>query len=211
MAAGGFVEMKPSIGKRVRMRCGMASRRRAVPSLDDCRNSGRERPPATAPQFAPEFLLGGTCEKVLTVLDSYIGVQDGYMRKLGLPAIVALAMFTLVTTTAMAKITSPKPVAPVDGDGVRYSADRDGRDQYAVATDVATGKQVWKVKVFHTPIKFWIEEDVQWVFITNLTLMDNTLFVRDGRARCYAVDIKTHRVRKASCSPSFAPQKGAPQ
>jgi outer membrane protein assembly factor BamB len=133
------------------------------------------------------------------------------MTTLRFPAVVAHAIFTLVTVTAMAKIMPPKPVAPVDGNGVRYSADRDGRDQYAVATDIATGKQLWKVKVFHKPIKFWIKEDVQWVFITNLRLMDNTLFVRDGKARCYAVDIKTQRVRKASCSPAFTSHEGAPQ
>ena len=62
--------------------------------------------------------------------------------------------------------------------GIRYSSDRDGRDQYVVATDIASGKQLWNVKVFYTYIKFWIEEDVQWVFITDLKLVDSSLFVR---------------------------------
>jgi len=88
-----------------------------------------------------------------------------------------------------------------------YSADRDGRDQYAVATNIATGKQLWKVKVVHTHIKFWIEEDVQWVFITDLKLMDSLLFVRDDKARCYAVGINSHRVRKAPCSVAFGQQE----
>ena len=108
-----------------------------------------------------------------------------------------------VTMAAAAKIIPPKPVAPVEANGVRYSADPDGRDQYVVATDTETGNQLWKVKVFRTHIKFWIEEDVQWVFITNLKLMDNSLFVRDGKARCYAVDINSHRVRKTPCNPIF--------
>ena len=82
---------------------------------------------------------------------------------------------------------------------------RDGRDQYVVATNVVTGQELWRVRVFHTHIKFWIEEDVQWVFITDLKLVDNSLFVRDGKARCYAVDVKGHRVRKALCSGAFAP------
>ena len=102
-------------------------------------------------------------------------------------------------------------MVPVEANGVRYSADRDGRDQYAVATDIATGKQLWKVRVFHTHIKFWIEEDVQWVFITDLKLMDNSLFVRDGKGRCYAVDINRHRVLKASCSVAFSQQERASQ
>jgi hypothetical protein len=100
---------------------------------------------------------------------------------------VVHATLVLATVAAVAKIAPPKPVAPVESNGVRYSADRDGRDQYAVATDIATGKQLWKVKVFRTHIKFWIEEDVQWVFITDLKLMDNSLFVRDDKARCYAL------------------------
>jgi outer membrane protein assembly factor BamB len=125
------------------------------------------------------------------------------MTKLRLRATVVHATLVLATMTAVAKIAPLRPVAPVQANGVRYSADRDGRDQYAVATDIATGKQLWKVKVFHTHIKFWIEEDVQWVFITDLRLMDNSLFVRDGKARCYAVVIKNHRVRKAPCSAAF--------
>ena len=114
------------------------------------------------------------------------------------------AVIVLATITGMARIRSPKPVAPVESNGVRYSADRDGRDQYVVATDMTTGRQLWRVKVFHTHIKFWIEEDVQWVFITDLKLVDRALFVRDGKARCYTVDIKTHRVSEAVCSGVFA-------
>ena len=129
------------------------------------------------------------------------------MTKLRFRAAIVHAILALVTVSAMAKIMPLKPVVPVEANGVRYSADRDGQDQYAVATDIATGKQLWKVKVFHTPIKFWIEEDVQWVFITELRLMDNTLVVRDGKTRCYAVDVKTQRVRKATCSPAFTPQQ----
>jgi outer membrane protein assembly factor BamB len=94
-----------------------------------------------------------------------------------------------------------KPVAPVVANGVRYSAEGDGREQYVAAFDASTGKELWKVKVFHTRIKFWVEEDIQWVFITNLILIDKLLFVRDERARCYSIDIRTHRVHKISCSP----------
>jgi hypothetical protein len=106
------------------------------------------------------------------------------VTKVQLRYVIAHATLALATVTAVAKIMPPKPVVPVEANGVRYSAERDGRDQYAVATDIATGKQLWKVKVFHTPTRFWIEEDVQWVFITNLRLIENTLFVRDGKARC---------------------------
>jgi len=120
-------------------------------------------------------------------------------------------MFAIMTTAAVAKRVPPKPVVPVVADGVRYSAEGDGREQYVVATDTSTGRQLWKAEVFHTHIKFWVEEDVQWVFITNLRLMDNSLFVRDEKARCYSVDLKTHRMRKASCGTVFTQQERAEQ
>ena len=34
--------------------------------------------------------------------------------------------------------------------------------------------------MFQMHIKFWVEEHVQWV-ITDLKLMDSSLFVRDGK------------------------------
>ncbi len=133
------------------------------------------------------------------------------MMRLQFRASLVCVVITLATGLSMAKIAPLKPVASVESNGVRYAADRDGRDQYVVASDIATGKELWKVKVFHTHIKFWIEEDVQWVFITDLKLADNSLFVRDGEARCYAVDVKTHRVRKALCTGVFAQQERSKQ
>jgi hypothetical protein len=97
----------------------------------------------------------------------------------------------------------PRPVSPVILDGISYSADGDGRDQYVVAADALSGIELWKVKVFHNNIKFWIEEDVQWVFITNLKLANNSLFVRDEKARCYSIDLKRRHARKQKCGGLF--------
>jgi len=119
-------------------------------------------------------------------------------------SVIACAIFPIITTPVLAKRMKPKPVAPVVADGVTYSAEGDGRDQYVMATDTSTGRELWRTKVFHTHVKFWIEEDVQWVFITNLRLMGNSLFVRDEKARCYSVELKTHRVHKASCGTALA-------
>ena len=129
------------------------------------------------------------------------------MKRSQLRLAFVFGLIALAMCSAAAKIASLKPVTPVDSNGVRYSADRDGRNQYVVATDIATGKQLWSVRVFHTYVKFWVEEDVQWVFITDLRLVDTSVWVRDGKARCYAVDIKTHRVRKAPCSGVFEARK----
>jgi hypothetical protein len=99
-----------------------------------------------------------------------------------------------------AKRVSPKTVVPVVYQGVEYSAVGDGRVQYVLATEVATGMSLWKVKVFHTFVKPWIEEDVQWVFITDLKLAGQTLLIRDEKSRCYSLDLKTRRVQKERCN-----------
>lgn len=115
------------------------------------------------------------------------------MAQLLCRAVILYGMVAMVTAVAVAKVTHPKPLAPVIANGVRYSADRDGIDQYVVANDISTGEQTWKVRVVHTRIKFWVEGDVQGVLITDLRLIGNSLFVRDGKARCYSVDVNSHR------------------
>jgi hypothetical protein len=110
----------------------------------------------------------------------------------------------LVAVPLLAKRTNPEPVAPVVAGGVRYSASGDGRDQYVVAEEVSNGKLLWKTKVFHNRIKFWVEEDVQWVFITNLKLVGDSIFVRDEQVRCYSIDLKRKHVKKQNCDGIFA-------
>ena len=113
------------------------------------------------------------------------------------------AVISLATIAAIAKIPPRKPVVPVESNGVRYSAEE---SEYVAATEITTGKQLWRVRVFHTHIKPWIEPDVQLVFITELKLVGGALYVRDGKARCYAIDVRGHRVRKVVCSVVFAEQ-----
>ena len=125
--------------------------------------------------------------------------MGGFRRKF---VNTCVALVYLVEPAA-AKRMPPKPVSPVISGGIRSSAEGDGRDQYVVAADAASGKVLWKVKVFHNIIKFWMEEDVQWVFITDLKLVDNTLLVRDEDARCYSVELKTRGVKKLRCDAFF--------
>ena len=90
-------------------------------------------------------------------------------------------------------------MSPVVHDGVTYSVAGDGREGYVVATETSTGKELWKVKVFTVHIKLWMEEDVQWVFITDLSLDSNALLIRDEKARCYRLDLEKKRVKKDLC------------
>ena len=114
-------------------------------------------------------------------------------------AIVFLAIVALSATVATAKRLNAKPVPPIISNGVRYSVEGDGRDQYVVARDVPKDKVLWRVLVFHTRIDPFKEEDVQWVFISELKLVDKTLFIKDEKSRCYTVNLATHEVRKQAC------------
>ena len=120
-------------------------------------------------------------------------------------AVLTFAVLLLFATQAVAKRIPPKPVAPVVSNGIKYTAEGDGRDQYVVAADASSGNVLWRVKVFHNHIKFWMEEDVQWVYITDLKLGNDSLLVRDERSRCYSVDLTKRRARKCDCSSVFAP------
>jgi outer membrane protein assembly factor BamB len=108
-------------------------------------------------------------------------------------------------TAAIAKILPHKPVPSVEFKGVRYS---EADTEYVVATDIATGKPLWKVRVFHTHIKPWLEPDVQFVFIKELRLANGSVYVRDAKARCYAVNVNDHRVHKAACKGVFPEHQG---
>ena len=110
------------------------------------------------------------------------------------------AVISFTSAPAIAKIVPPKPVAPVESNGVRYSVDPNGGDQYVEATDITNGRQLWNVRVFHTHFNPWLEADVQLVFITELKLVGGSLFVRDGKARCYTINLRNHRVHKIACT-----------
>jgi outer membrane protein assembly factor BamB len=113
--------------------------------------------------------------------------------------LTTFVVLPILAVSVLAKRVPPKPVSPVISDGIRYSTEGDGRDQYVVAGDTSSGNELWRGKVFHNRIKFWREEDVQWVFITDLKLVDNSLLIRDERSRCYSVDLTTRQVKKQEC------------
>jgi hypothetical protein len=119
-------------------------------------------------------------------------------------SVIACIVLALVALSAQAKRIPSKPAAPVTSGGLIYSASGDGVDQYVVAKDVSSGRELWKVKVVHNHIRFWMEPDVQFVYITNLKLMGNSLFVLDERSRCYSIDLAKKRVKKRQCGALFS-------
>jgi hypothetical protein len=99
-----------------------------------------------------------------------------------------------------AKRAAPKPVPPVSYKGITYSAPNTAElMNYVLASD-SSGHELFRVKVFDVPIDPKLEQNVQWVFITELRISGGSLLVKDEKGRCFAVDLTTHVVkRKYGC------------
>ncbi len=67
---------------------------------------------------------------------------------------------------------------------------------YIEARNKATGKKLWGVQVYTTNYDQDLEQDVQDVFITEMTYDQekNVLLVKDENNRKYMIDIQTRQV-----------------
>jgi hypothetical protein len=80
---------------------------------------------------------------------------------------------------------------------VRFIAPNDnGRRAYVQAWDAKTDEKLWDITLFQNFIKPWREECLQWVFIKELRIVNQTLIARDEHDRFYCVDLKTRAVKK---------------
>ena len=120
------------------------------------------------------------------------------------------AAILLIAACATAKRMPPKPVAPVISNGIRYSAEGDGVDQYIVATDVASCDVLWKARIFHNDIWSWMEPDMQHHYITGLKLSGNSLVIAYEGFGLYCLDLTTRRVHELWPAGIFAHQFPAP-
>lgn len=109
----------------------------------------------------------------------------------------SLSLWLLLAAGLSAKRAAPKPVPPVVRNGVRYSVPNDnGRIGHVVATNDGSRKTLWDIKIFEVQIDPKLEEDVQWVFITDLRIVGDALCMKDEKSRCYNLDLTTKKVRK---------------
>src|SRR5436190_3702811 len=120
-------------------------------------------------------------------------------------ALLVCAMAFLPCLAAAKRIASAK-VEPVVHDGIRYvTPNNDGRRAYIEAWDVHTNKKLWDLTVFKNRIDPKLEEDVQWVFINELSLHDGTLFVQSERGNTYEIDLKTKAITQSNTERSLVP------
>jgi hypothetical protein len=105
----------------------------------------------------------------------------------------------VLMSPATAKRKPPEPVPPVVSGEVRYTVEGSGREQRIAATSTRSGAVLWRALVFRTTIQPKLEEDVQWIFINQMTLAGRTLLIQDERARCYALNLDSQQVKRRSC------------
>jgi len=117
------------------------------------------------------------------------------MRRLSV--VLCLILTAMIASEAWAKRAGPKAVAPVVHNGVKYVApNENGREGKIEARNEKTGKKLWDVVVYTIKIDPNLEEDVQWVFITELAVRGNSLLVTNEKNEQFTVDLKTKKVEK---------------
>ena len=122
------------------------------------------------------------------------------VRRLTLMTRVIFIAFavTLPLCLASAKRIALAKVEPVIHDGIRYVAPNDnGHRAYIEAWNVQTNKKLWDLTVFTNRIEPDREEDVQWVFINELSVRDGTLLVTSERGKTYQIDLKTKMITQS--------------
>lgn len=115
-----------------------------------------------------------------------------------LKTVVWLLIGLVILASPAAAKRLPAPIIPpVVHNGVRYGVPNDrGTVGYVVASDVATGKRLWKKTVFRKCICPVLEHDVQWVFIKGMRLDGEQLLIVDERGRTYVLDLRSRAVKR---------------
>lgn len=112
---------------------------------------------------------------------------------------VVAGMVVLVAGLAWARRAAPAEVPPVTDGVLRYEVPHQlnpchQRGGCVVASDAVTGQQKWVVQVYCTAYQPFLEQDVQDVFITSLTLTNGVLSVVDEKGRQFQVSTTTRAV-----------------
>ena len=112
-------------------------------------------------------------------------------------ATLVLAASLVLPVTVLAKRIPAPVIEPIVHEGIRYTVPNDrGTVGYVVASDVATGKELWKKTIFRKCLCPCLEHDVQWVFIKEMRLDGQRLLLVTERDRVYSLDLKTRKVKK---------------
>ena len=133
--------------------------------------------------------------------------------------LIFIASLYFLTTRCWAQRILPTPVAPVTYNGILYvasfsnngccnrglptstSADNEApAGGYITAYDANTNKFLWQAQIYRINYNYNLETDVQDIYIKNLTVNNNLLWIADERGRIYTLDPNT-RIVKLIASP----------
>lgn len=108
-----------------------------------------------------------------------------------MPSVIIKFFFLLVISLSViqAKRMAPKEVNPVFVDGIKYYADHN-KMGYLFANDSTTDSLLWEKKLYNVKIDKSLEEDVQWVFITDLHVEKNELIVKNEASNEFRIPLK---------------------
>jgi hypothetical protein len=163
--------------------------------------------------------LGETIAKTLRIKTSYVEINFIPMSKNKRFLLFALALSLTFLNPVQALQIVPEDIEPVVFNGVKYSApsklmkcSRGERREcsYSIeARDNETTKKLWDLEIYKVSIGRWLEEDVQWVFITKVEIRDSDLLVTDGRDRKYLVELKEDNSKPQKVKNIYTPPKTA--
>jgi hypothetical protein len=113
--------------------------------------------------------------------------------------VVMFALMVCCATELPGKRLPPKPVPPVTKDGVSYSASGGGFEEFVVATEEASGRELWRVRVYEVVPPPAVSSDIFATFITQLKLSGGTLYVKNEAGRCYQVELEKKKASGVRC------------
>jgi len=107
----------------------------------------------------------------------------------------AIILSLVLAVPCLAKRAAPQKITPVIHEGVRYEAPIDQMG-FVVAFDNATGKKLWEKRIYKVWFKFWLEKDVQTIYITEMKIENQRMMIRNEKDEVYSLDLKTKNVSK---------------
>ncbi|MBI4711763.1 MAG: hypothetical protein HY762_00390 [Planctomycetes bacterium] len=111
------------------------------------------------------------------------------MKKIIILVLAALGILYCGISMGEAKRAAPKEVEPVVNKGVKYTAPQD-KIGYVQAWNVEDEEMLWEKKVYDVKIDPKLEEDVQQIHITSLSVKDDKLIVVNEAKEKYEIDLK---------------------
>jgi hypothetical protein len=107
-------------------------------------------------------------------------------------------VFVFASVVSLQAKRGPPPfVKPVTIGSVRYSVSAQPQLMgFVIAAEVATGKELWRQRIYRVRMNPLREEDVQWVFITSLIRRDRKLLVTNESDEHFTLDLTTRKVTK---------------